>query len=131
MKNFITSKTKFYTLFIHIFSLLLLPSCATDQWYQAENECTVVGYQYYPPNYQRLLVTKTQWVNVPDGYDCHRTKNSEHCSTRTKREPQDYQSMEDVDINTKARNSYIRHCIEEVCKQRYGNVDCEIQKISK
>ena len=37
------SKTNFYTLFIYIFSLLLLPSCATEQWYQAERECRVVG----------------------------------------------------------------------------------------
>lgn len=122
------SKSKFYTLFLYFFALLLLPSCATEQWYQAESECSIVGQQYYPPNYQRMLVTKTYWVDVLDGYECLKTHRSERCHVRTIRIPQYYQAWEDVDINVEARNRYIGFCTQEVCKQRYGNVDCKVQK---
>lgn len=125
------SKTNFYTLFIYIFSLLLLPSCATEQWYQAERECRVVGDQYYPPNIQRMLVTKTYWVDVMDGYDCLKNKQEERCHVHNKRVPQYYQAWEDIDINVEARHRYVDYCVAEVCKQRYGNVDCEVKNINK
>lgn len=126
MKNFSISKSKFYSLFIPIALSLLLPSCATEQYYQAESECKVVAYKYYPSNYQRMLVTKTYWEDVPDGYYCETKGNKKHCREHTRRVSKTHQVWEDVDVNSDARNNYVNHCTQQVCMQRYGNADCEV-----
>ncbi len=128
MKIISKSKSKFYTLFLYIFFMLLLPSCATELWYQAESECIIVAEKYYPPNYQRMEVTKNYWTDVPDGYDCEKVYAKEKCHKHAKSLHKTYQAWKDVDVNTEARNRYIDFCTAEVCKQRYGNVECKVQK---
>lgn len=125
MQKNIKNKIVNFHLLTYIFAiLLLLPSCATKEFRQAEQECSVVSFQYYPPNYQRMLVTRTYWEYIPVGYHCHHR----HCHMQTMPVLQYYQVWEDVDVNTEARDSYIVYCTEEVCKQRYGNAKCEVKE---
>lgn len=127
MKNLSTSKAKIYSSFILIASTLFLTSCATEQYYQAERECRSIAYQHYPARYQRMLVDKSHWEDVPDGYECKKNISGESCRVHTKQVKKHHKEWEDVDINESARNSYISHCAAQVCRQRYGNADCEVR----
>ncbi len=127
MKNLSISKTKIYSLFILTASSLLLPSCATEQYYQAESECRSIAYQHYPARYEQRLVDKTYWEDVPDGYDCKKNGDRESCRVHTKRVQKHHKEWDNVDTNEGARNNYISRCTAQVCRQRYGNADCEVR----
>lgn len=109
---------------------LSVGACATEEWMQAKNECDYQAMLQHPAKYERKMVTKSRRVEKPDGtYTCttqkSKSKDVTTCKQQTHFVYEDYQVLEDVDINQSIRDRYAYDCTSKLCVKRYGNPDCE------
>lgn len=114
---------------------LWISGCVTQQWHMEHNRCAQLGYQKFKPHLVRQEVTRQRVVEVPDGsYSCTKTvtgnQEKTECRAGKKEIYEDYQTMEDVDLNADARMQYINSCTNQSCLKLYGNLQCKPAKSS-
>lgn len=117
--------------FLVICLSLLLAGCATKEYLNAQNDCSPEAFQRYPVNKTQMYVQRTRSVQVATGAeDCETRTEGNRTYTRCKPEMRTrsvpYQSLEWVDINTQARNAYLKSCAAQLCAKRFGNQECEL-----
>jgi len=121
MKNFL----------IYLAFALVLLGCATNEYNQAEGECSASAFQRFPVKNVQEVVSRSKEVQVPTGRtNCTSTPNgagaiNTTCTQETKSEWRNYQDVETLDGNKKARDSLISSCTAQRCMSRYGNSQCK------
>ena len=116
-------------------SALLLASttllgCTTPQYDWAREQCRREASVKYPPNLQNRVVERSRMVEVPDGTSSCRTYSMGYtvytdCEQGTKYVTEYYNDNIVVDLNERARRSFIDSCTASRCISTYGNRQCK------
>ncbi|MBT3550617.1 MAG: sel1 repeat family protein [Rhodospirillaceae bacterium] len=116
-----------------IATAVVVSGCSTPQYDAAKYACQQKGFAAYPPKIVQQLVKKSRRVQVPDGRINCTTLGSEviytDCQQGTKSVKQNYNDIENVDLNRSARRNFIANCTRNTCYQQYGNTRCEVPTV--
>lgn len=110
---------------------VLLLGCATQEYRQAENECTYDANRRFPINNVTQVVTVTRPIEVPTGQtNCVTNyfglQATTTCQQVTRTEFRNFQEARVVDLNRDARKSAIDSCAAQTCMSRFGNPECKV-----
>jgi len=110
---------------------LLLLGCATQEYRQAENECTYDANRRFPINNVSEVVTVTRPIEVPTGQTNCTTnyfgnQATTTCQQVTRTEFRNFQETRIVDLNRDIRQNAINSCTAQICMRRYGNTECKV-----
>jgi hypothetical protein len=111
--------------------LVLLTSCSTPEYKQAEAGCSKIGYSKFPVSVQKYSCQRMRYIDVPTGETVCTTgvefgKIVERCKKITERQSEWYDSTCTGDVNIDTRRDWINNCTRQACFQTYGNVSCKI-----
>ncbi len=107
----------------------LLTGCGTPEFRAERSVCEAQWVQKIPPRYERQLVERVRYIEVPTGRStCTTTGNVQNCVSQTRLEGIPYTTVETVDVNAPARDIQIRACAVQACTAKFGNPKCERPK---
>lgn len=115
------------------FAAVILAGCATNEWHEANADCTSRFVAQFPPHIQTIPVQSTRAIQVPNGVVSCMTSGfgisavtTCHQGMRTEFIP--YISYTSIDLNKMQRDSLISICTQQACFDRFGNEDCKAGK---
>jgi hypothetical protein len=111
---------------IFIAALFVLAGCSNPQLRMVRDECTRTWQSRIPPNFQTQTVQRTRFVQVPSSIEtCSTIGGITTCRRGTTVEAEPYTVMQTLDINEPQRKAQVTTCIQNECRQKYGNADCK------
>lgn len=121
--------------------LVLLASCATPEFQQANSQCQGEGLKAFPVVQQPQTFRRSRQVEVPDGSTVCESQSMQSnekktntsatrsvCRPGTRTATEYYDETVMVDINQGARDAQVTQCTRNLCLQRFGNGDCKPRK---
>jgi hypothetical protein len=107
-----------------------LAGCATQEYRNAENECSYEAFRQYPVNNVSTVVTLTRPVQVPTGQTNCQTYYIGYtaqttCNQVMRTDYQPYQQTVIQDTNSSYRKTAINSCAQNTCYQKFGNSECK------
>ena len=127
--------------YFNLIVIFLLHSCASGEYYATQDECKGKGLAQYPQKIYQYETTYYRTVEVPTGntnctskynpYGSTYGQMDTECKQETRTESQPYRGLATADSNEEIRDSWVKTCIINTCRERYGNADCERKEILK
>ena len=110
--------------------LMSTVGCATQEFRNAQNECSYEAFRQYPVNNVSSMVNMTRSIQVPSGQTNCQTyyignMAQTSCTQVMRTELIPYQQMVVRDTNSLPRQSAIDSCAQNICYQKFGNSDCK------
>ena len=103
----------------------LLAGCGTPEFRAERSVCEAEWQKKIPPVYERQIVQRTRWIQVPTGVTtCTTTNNVQTCVAQMRSEAIPYTAVETVDINAPRRDVQIQACTARACTAKFGNAEC-------
>lgn len=109
--------------------VLFLPlvGCGTPEYRAERSLCEAVWLERIPPRYERRIVERTRYEEVPTGQTtCTTDGDKTTCVSAMRTIAIPYTTVETVDANEPARDARIRACTAEACVKKYGNAECKL-----
>ncbi|MDP2084570.1 MAG: hypothetical protein Q8K20_05180 [Gemmobacter sp.] len=103
-----------------------LAACGTPEYRAEQSVCEAQWLQKIPPRYERQIVERVRYIQVPTGVSTCTTNaaNVQTCVAQMRSEAIPYTAVETVDVNKASRDVQIRACAVKACTARYGNPEC-------
>ena len=113
--------------------LALQVGCATQEFRNAQSECSYDAFRQYPVNNVSTVITLTRPVQVPTGQTNCQTyyvgnMAQTSCTQVMRTDYQPYQQVVVQDTNSSSRNSAINSCAQNICYQKFGNSECKTKQ---
>lgn len=106
---------------------LLLLGCGTPEYRAERSLCEAVWLERIPPRYERQIVERTRYEQVPTGRStCTTTGDKTTCVSEMRTIAIPYTTVETVDANAARRDAHIRACAAQACVKKYGNAECKL-----
>lgn len=116
----------FKKLWLPGFTVVLLASCATAEYKQAESGCRAKFMAQIPARFEQEMYNQSQTRQVPTGQTtCTGYGNTVSCQQVMRTEYYTVPAVRTVDRNAPMRDSLIKNCTETLCSQQYGNLECK------
>lgn len=101
-------------------------SCGTPEYRAERSICEAEWMQKIPPNYERQIVERVRYIQVPTGLStCTTVNNVQQCRSQMRSEAIPYTAVETVDVNAPRRDPQIAACAARVCQAKFGNPECK------
>ena len=105
---------------------LMLVSCGTPEYRAERSICEAEWMQKIPPRYEKQIVERVKYIEVPTGRTtCVTNGNVQHCTAETRLEDVPYTAVETVDVNASRRDVQIKACAAKACQAKFGNGECK------
>lgn len=107
--------------------LVLLPvACGTPEFRAERSVCEAEWQAKIPPRYERQIVERIRWIQVPTGVSTCTTNSQgvQTCVAQMRSEAIPYTAVETVDVNAPRRNVQVQACTGKACAQKFGNAEC-------
>lgn len=112
-------------LIVAVSVVLVVASCGTPEYRAERSVCEAQWLQKIPPKYERQIVERVRYIQVPTGVStCTTANNVQTCVAQMRSEAIPYTAVETVDVNAPARDAQIQACTVKACSARYGNPEC-------
>jgi len=110
--------------------LVLQVGCATQEYRNAQNECSYEAFRQYPVNNVSSMVNMTRSIQVPSGHTNCQTyyignMAQTSCTQVMRTELIPYQQMVVRDTNSSPRQAVIDSCAQNICYRKFGNGECK------
>lgn len=106
--------------------LALIAGCGTPEYRAERSICEAEWLQKIPPRYERQLVERVRYIQVPTGRTtCTTNGNVQNCVAEMRTQEIPYTTVETVDVNSSRRNVQIEGCAARACSAKYGNSACK------
>jgi hypothetical protein len=104
--------------------------CATQEFRNAQNECSYEAFMQYPVNNVTSMVNMTRSIQVPSGQTNCQTyyignMAQTSCTQVMRTELIPYQQMVVRDTNSSPRQAAIDSCAQNTCYRKFGNGECK------
>ena len=104
---------------------LVLAGCGTPEFRAERSVCEAEWQQKIPPRYERQIVERIRYIQVPTGVSTCTTNNGvQTCVAQMRTEAIPYTAVETVDVNADARAVQVRACTAKACTATFGNPEC-------
>lgn len=107
--------------------LALLPvACGTPEFRAEQSVCEAEWQAKIPPRYERQIVERLRWIQVPTGVSTCTTnaQGVQTCVAQMRSEAIPYTAVETVDVNAARRSVQVQACTARACTAKFGNPEC-------
>ena len=113
-------------LFTFLSVIILLGSCGTPEFRREESICTSTWLSRIQPLFEQEMYNQSKSRQVSTGRTtCTGVGNSVRCTEEMKTEYYTIPAVRTVDRNETRRNAQIKLCTQNICSEKFGNIDCE------
>lgn len=114
-----------YKFYACIFATVMVSACSTPEYQSVERTCSAKYRAEIPTNFVQQTYNATRSRQVPTGQTtCMRFGNIIDCQQTMRTEFYTEPAVRTVDTNRARRESRIRSCTWQTCRERFGNNEC-------